>query len=76
MATSTVALGKVEYKDRQGKDVPVGWGADSKGEVSTNTKVILDGGGLLPLGGTEENSGYKGYVNKTEQKQQKTTKEK
>jgi len=62
MATSTVALGKVEYKDRQGKDVPTGWGADSHGQVSTDSKVILNGGGLLPLGGTEENSGYKGWV--------------
>jgi len=61
MATSTVALGKIEYKDRQNKPVPMGWGADSKGHVITESKPILDGGGLLPLGGTEELSGYKGY---------------
>lgn len=61
MATSTVALGKIEYKDRQQKPIPVGWGADSHGRVTTDSKQVLESGGLLPLGGTEELSGYKGY---------------
>jgi len=61
MATSAVALGKIEYKDRQGKTCPHGWGADSTGRETTDPKVVLNGGGCLPLGGVEETSGYKGY---------------
>lgn len=31
MATSTVALGKVEISQRRGKDIPNTWGVDSEG---------------------------------------------
>jgi LDH2 family malate/lactate/ureidoglycolate dehydrogenase len=61
MATSTVALGKVELADRKGlKTVPAVWGADKDGHPTTDPKTILNGGGLLPLGGQEETGGYKG----------------
>lgn len=30
-------------------------------QVSKDPKAVLNGGGLMPLGGTEETSGYKGY---------------
>ena len=33
MATSTVALGKVEINQRKGLDIPNSWGADEKGYV-------------------------------------------
>jgi LDH2 family malate/lactate/ureidoglycolate dehydrogenase len=61
MATTTVALGKVEVKDREEKKVPLGWGADKHGRPSEEPREILDGGGLLYLGGAEETGGYKGY---------------
>ncbi|XP_002735911.3 putative oxidoreductase YjmC [Saccoglossus kowalevskii] len=61
MATSAVALGKIEIQNRKELPVPHGWGVDSKGKVATDPKAILDEGGQLPLGGTEETSGYKGY---------------
>uniref|UniRef100_A0AC34GI55 Malate dehydrogenase n=1 Tax=Panagrolaimus sp. ES5 TaxID=591445 RepID=A0AC34GI55_9BILA len=52
MAISTVSLGKVEVANRKEKEaVPHGWGANSKGVEEQNPKVILDQGGLLPLGG-------------------------
>merc|ERR1712179_289381 len=35
MATSTVALGKIEMKRRLGQECPYGWGVDDKGQVST-----------------------------------------
>ncbi len=62
MATSTVPLGKVEVCHR--KQIPChheGWGVDAQGIPTTDASKILFGGGLLPLGGTEETGGYKGY---------------
>lgn len=61
MATSAVALGKVEICHRKGTDVPLGWGLDGQGEASTDPAKIIDGGGLCPLGGLETTGGYKGY---------------
>jgi LDH2 family malate/lactate/ureidoglycolate dehydrogenase len=61
MATSTVAIGKVEMQHRKGEAVPPAWGVDAAGQPTTNPAAILDGGALLPLGGGEETAGYKGY---------------
>ncbi|XP_052776820.1 uncharacterized oxidoreductase YjmC-like [Mya arenaria] len=61
MATSTVALGKIELHDRKNIRMPSGWGVDEHGKVSTEPKSVLNGGGLMPLGGAEETGGYKGY---------------
>ena len=68
MATSTVPQGKLEVYERLGKPIPLGWGTDEEGRLSTDTSRVLrniiegKGGGLLPLGGMgEEHSGYKGY---------------
>lgn len=60
MATSTVAFGKVEIKHRQGLDIPIGWGVDSQGKPTTLATDVLQGGGVMPLGGVEETAGYKG----------------
>lgn len=61
MATTTVALGKVEIRDREGRQCPPGWGADKAGHPTTDPKEILNGGGLLYLGGEEDTGGYKGF---------------
>lgn len=61
MATTTVALGKVEVQSRKDKTIPHGWGVDSEGRETNSPKDVLDGGGLLYLGGSEESGGYKGY---------------
>ncbi|XP_041054076.1 uncharacterized oxidoreductase YjmC-like isoform X1 [Carcharodon carcharias] len=61
MATSAVALGKIEVQQRREEKVPVGWGCDSSGKETTDPEQILKGGGLVPLGGSEATSGYKGY---------------
>ncbi|GFO19291.1 malate dehydrogenase [Plakobranchus ocellatus] len=58
MATTAVALGKLEINDRKGLDIPLGWGCDDKGKPTTKPSCAK---GLMPLGGTEECSGYKGY---------------
>lgn len=61
MATSAVALGKVELQHRKGEQIPEGWAINAEGKVVTDPQEVLDGGALLPLGGTAETSGYKGY---------------
>ncbi|KAK3583239.1 hypothetical protein CHS0354_015420 [Potamilus streckersoni] len=61
MATSTAALGKIELHDRKQIPIPDGWGVDSNGKMSNDPKPVLDGGGLMPLGGSEVTGGYKGY---------------
>ena len=60
MATSVVALGKVEIAARKGEKIPEGWGVDKNGEPVTEPKDLH---ALLPLGGPESSS------NKIEAKQ-------
>ena len=74
MATTTVALGKVEVERRKGNAIPSGWAVDSKGfktviyfsikfigQPTTNPDECWNGGGLMPLGGVEQTGGYKGF---------------
>lgn len=60
LATSVVAFGKVEIAQRQGKHIPEGWIIDQLGNNSTLPEDVYSGG-LLPLGGTREMGGHKGY---------------
>jgi len=61
MATSTVPIGKVELSQRKKTRIPNGWGVDIRGIPTQDPDAVLNGGGLMPLGGEEQNSGYKGY---------------
>ncbi|GAV00220.1 hypothetical protein RvY_11102 [Ramazzottius varieornatus] len=61
MATTTVAIGKVELAMRKCQNIPEVWGVDKTGKPSTDPKKVYEEGGLLPLGGSEETGGYKGY---------------
>ena len=61
MATSAVAMGKLEIAEREGRRIPDGWGVDEAGGPSTDIRGIRASGGLLPLGSTAETSSYKGY---------------
>ncbi|XP_018620796.1 uncharacterized protein LOC108942142 [Scleropages formosus] len=61
MATSAVALGKVELHHRRGDVIPEGWGCDSQGRLSTDPAEVLSGGGLVPIGGCEITGGHKGF---------------
>jgi LDH2 family malate/lactate/ureidoglycolate dehydrogenase len=61
MATTTVALGKLEIAKRLGKPLGRGWAVDAQGNETT---VPAEGiaGSLLPLGGAGTgNGGHKGY---------------
>ena len=60
LATSVVAFGKVEIAKRQNKPIPEGWIIDQEGRSSTSPEDVY-AGGLLPLGGTRELGGHKGY---------------
>jgi len=61
MATSTIPIGKVEVAQRLGKPLREGVAIDSSGQVTRDPDAVYKGGALLPLGGTAETAGYKGY---------------
>lgn len=44
---------QVELHHRSGLSIPEGWGCDAEGRFSTDPKAVLSGGGLVPLGGSE-----------------------
>ncbi|MCO5225653.1 MAG: Ldh family oxidoreductase [Thermomicrobiales bacterium] len=58
MATSTVALGKIEVARRLGVPVPDGWSLDADGQPVTDPLLHA---GLTPLGGDFDRGGHKGY---------------
>lgn len=58
MATSVVALGKIEIASRREEKIPHGWAIDKDGKSVDDPNSFT---ALLPLGGLEESSGYKGY---------------
>ncbi|KAK2577236.1 hypothetical protein KPH14_003382 [Odynerus spinipes] len=61
MATTTVALGKIELAMRKEESTPEGWALDRDGKPTTSAKDAYDATLLMPLGGEEQHSGYKGY---------------
>ena len=62
MSTSSVSGGKLEQAVRTGSAIPEGWLIDAAGQPVTDpTRGLSEGGCLLPLGGTELHSSYKGY---------------
>nr|XP_034192020.1 uncharacterized oxidoreductase YjmC-like [Osmia lignaria]XP_034192021.1 uncharacterized oxidoreductase YjmC-like [Osmia lignaria]XP_034192022.1 uncharacterized oxidoreductase YjmC-like [Osmia lignaria] len=61
MATTAVALGKIELAVRKNEPIPAGWALDVHGKVTTDPEKAYEATVLMPLGGEERNSGYKGY---------------
>jgi LDH2 family malate/lactate/ureidoglycolate dehydrogenase len=68
MACSTTTRGTLEVYAREGKPLPITWATDELGNPTQDAPRVLanfvdkKGGGLLPLGGAEEeNGGHKGY---------------
>lgn len=61
MATTAVAVGKIEIQRRKCEPCPVGWAQDTDGKPTTDANVAFSAGCLMPLGGSELTSGYKGY---------------
>jgi LDH2 family malate/lactate/ureidoglycolate dehydrogenase len=62
MATTTVAAGRIRNKANENLQCPPGWVLDNQGGPSTDPLVAKEKGGFLTsLGGSPENSSYKGY---------------
>ncbi|XP_016934363.2 uncharacterized oxidoreductase YjmC [Drosophila suzukii] len=61
MATTAVAVGKIEIQRRKGAPLPDGWAQDPNGAVTNDAELGFSTGCLMPLGGSELTSGYKGY---------------
>ena len=45
---------QVEVAKRKAEAIPTGWGCDSGGLETLDPSSVLQGGGLLPLGGAEQ----------------------
>ncbi|MDR3519123.1 MAG: Ldh family oxidoreductase [Azospirillaceae bacterium] len=61
MATSAVALGKLNVARRAGRPLPVGWAFDDRGDFTTDAQTALVSPRLAPLGGSRVLGGHKGY---------------
>lgn len=68
VATTVVPRGKLEVYTKNGKPMPLGWAVDSSGLDCTDAGEVVGniinkaGGGILPIGGSSEESGsHKGY---------------
>lgn len=67
-STTVVTRGKLEVYNKLDKPLHDGWAIDSTGNESTDAAKVIgciiskEGGGILPLGGSQEDSGsHKGY---------------
>ncbi|KAL5274718.1 hypothetical protein ACFFRR_001038 [Megaselia abdita] len=61
MATTAVAVGKIEIQRRKNAPLPDGWAQDPSGNVTNDANLAFETGCLMPLGGSEITSGYKGF---------------
>ncbi|XP_067643078.1 uncharacterized oxidoreductase YjmC isoform X2 [Eurosta solidaginis] len=61
MATTAVAVGKIEIQRRKGEPLPDGWAQDPTGKQTNDPELAFNTGCLMPIGGAEVTSGYKGY---------------
>jgi LDH2 family malate/lactate/ureidoglycolate dehydrogenase len=62
MATTTVAAGRIRNKANENQPCPPGWVLTKDGTPSTDPlEAARKGGFLTSLGGSPENSSYKGY---------------
>lgn len=62
LATSTVAMGKLEIAEREHKPIPDGWSLDGEGRPTRDIATVYREGGLTPLGSTDTTASYKGYA--------------
>ena len=63
MATSTVAVGKLDIYRRNNKPLPGGWALTPEGNVRTDAQAAFDARPrrMTPLGGDRERGSHKGY---------------
>ncbi len=60
-ATTTVAYGKLQIRQRNEEQIPLGWAQDAHGQPSPDPYAPAEGGALTPLGSDPEHSSHKGY---------------
>ena len=58
MATSAVAMGKINLQRSRGEPIPLGWIVDKDGNPTTDPNDYFAGGAILPVGADQ---GHKGY---------------
>ena len=58
MATSAVAMGKINLQRSRNEPVPLGWIVDKDGNPTTDPNDYFAGGAILPVGADQ---GHKGY---------------
>jgi L-2-hydroxycarboxylate dehydrogenase (NAD+) len=58
MSTSVVPYNRVEMMMENGQTIPLGWGLDDQGRPTTDPAALKL---LLPLGGSREQGGHKGF---------------
>jgi len=61
MATTTVAVGKLNIARRLGKAIPEGWALNAAGQPETDGAAAYAARRLTPLGGDRERGSHKGY---------------
>ncbi|XP_068620221.1 uncharacterized oxidoreductase YjmC-like [Battus philenor] len=61
MATTAVAVGKIEMQLRKGEPIPNGWAQGPDGKETNDAALAFETQCLMPLGGGESTSGYKGF---------------
>jgi Malate/L-lactate dehydrogenases len=60
-ATTPIARGKLAIMGKKGQSIDYGFVQDKHGNPSTNPDILLDGGAILPLGGSADHASHKGY---------------
>lgn len=58
LATTSVARGKIELMEKEGKKVPIGLIQDSEGNPTDDPSVLRKGGTILPLDGQMSSKGF------------------
>ncbi|CAK1584768.1 unnamed protein product [Parnassius mnemosyne] len=61
MATTAVAMGKIEVQIHKNEPIPEGWALGPDGNTTTDSQLAFKTAKLLPLGGLEGTSGHKGF---------------
>ena len=61
MATTTVAVGKLNVARRWKRPIPPGWALDADGRPTTDPEMALAHRLLTPLGGSRDVGSHKGY---------------
>lgn len=61
ISTTAVAIGNIELHFKLKEPIPLGWAQGPDGKPTTDAELALKTAALMPLGGEEKTSGYKGF---------------